>query len=125
VYGVCITLWIAGNIAVIVSTMPVRHRERYCGSPRKLSTITPEFCPRCAGISVHVDVETLSTMSRNTQFRMNSILVDKKTSPTIQPFWCNCLWNYVNNSRGFYARYVLVIVMRKTGGSDPRHFGRD
>jgi hypothetical protein len=68
VYGVCITPRIDGNIAVIVSTMPARHRERYCGSPRKLSTITPEFCPRCAGINVHVDLEILSTMSRNTHF---------------------------------------------------------
>jgi hypothetical protein len=47
--------------------MSARHRERYSSSPQKLSTITPEFCPRCAGISVHVDLETLSTISRNTQ----------------------------------------------------------
>jgi hypothetical protein len=46
--------------------MPARHRERYCGSPRKLSTISPEFCPRCAGINVHVGLEILSTISRNT-----------------------------------------------------------
>ena len=48
--------------------MPARHRERYSNSLQKLSTITPEFCPRCAGISVHVDLETLSTVSRNTHF---------------------------------------------------------
>ena len=47
--------------------MPARHRERYCGSPRNLSTISPELCPRCAGINVHVGLEILSTISRNTQ----------------------------------------------------------
>jgi|SRR5271167_3268902 len=46
--------------------MPARHRERYPSSHQQLSTITPEFCTRCAGISVHVDLETLSTFSRNT-----------------------------------------------------------
>jgi hypothetical protein len=49
-----------------VSTVPARHRERYYGSTRKLSTITPEFCPRCTGINVHVHLEILSIMSRNT-----------------------------------------------------------
>jgi len=50
----------------ILSIMPARHRERYSSSLQKLSTITPEFCPRCAGISVHVNLETPSTVSRNT-----------------------------------------------------------
>jgi hypothetical protein len=51
----------------VLSTMPARHRERYSSSPQKLSTITPNPCPRSAGITVHVALETLSTMSRNTQ----------------------------------------------------------
>lgn len=46
--------------------MPARHRERYSSSLHKLSTITPEFCPRFAGISVHVALESLSIVSRNT-----------------------------------------------------------
>ena len=54
-------------IAVIMFTMPARHRERYSGTPHKVSTITLEFCSRAAGIRVHVALETLSTMSRNSQ----------------------------------------------------------
>lgn len=42
------------------------HRNRYSSSLRKLPTITPEFSSRCAGFSVHVDLEALSIMSRHT-----------------------------------------------------------
>ena len=55
----------AGIIAVEVSTMPARHRERYSSSLRNLSTITPESCPPSNGITVHDALESPSTMSRN------------------------------------------------------------
>ena len=58
----------AGIIAVEVSTMPARHRERYSSSLRNLSTITPESCPPSNGLSVHDALESLSTMSRNNQW---------------------------------------------------------
>ena len=57
----------AGIIAVEVSTMPARHRERYSSSLRNLSTITPESCPPSNGITVHDALESPSTMSRNNQ----------------------------------------------------------
>lgn len=47
--------------------MPARPRERYSSAPRKLFTISLEFCSRSAGISVHVALETPFTMSRNMQ----------------------------------------------------------
>jgi hypothetical protein len=66
VYAVYITLWITGIIAT-VSIMPAWHRERYYGSVRKTSTITPEFCPRSNGIAVHDALESLYFISRNNQ----------------------------------------------------------
>ena len=54
-------------VGVVLSTVPPRHRDRYSGALRILSTITPEFCPRPAGISVHITLETLSVISRNNQ----------------------------------------------------------
>jgi hypothetical protein len=54
-------------IATIVSTVPARYRERYSSAASELSTITPESCSRCAGIRVHIELESLSTISRNTQ----------------------------------------------------------
>jgi hypothetical protein len=50
-------------IAIILSTMPARHHYRYSVAFQILSTITPEFCPRSAGIGVHVALESLSTMA--------------------------------------------------------------
>src|ERR1700677_4209844 len=41
-------------IAIILSTMPARHHHRYSVAFQILSTITPESCPRSAGIGVHV-----------------------------------------------------------------------
>lgn len=45
--------------------MPARQRERYYAAPPKVFTISLEFCSRCAGISVHVALESVITMSRN------------------------------------------------------------
>src|ERR1022692_104934 len=47
--------------------MPARHRERYSAAPPKMFTFSLESCSRCAGISVHVAVETPNTMDRNMQ----------------------------------------------------------
>lgn len=52
-------------VGVVLFTVPPRHRDRYSSALRILSTITPESCPRPAGISVHVTLETLSVISRN------------------------------------------------------------
>ena len=78
VYGACITRWIAGVIAIPVSTMAARHRERYCASARQLSTITPEFCPRSNRIAVHDDLESLSSMSRNSHLDVNYRQIESK-----------------------------------------------
>jgi len=65
-------------IDIILSTIPARHRERYSGSLRKLSSISPEPCPRSPGITVHVALETLSSISRNMHFwqRLFALSVD-------------------------------------------------
>src|SRR5688572_29807376 len=44
---------------------PKRQRERYSARPPKVFTFILESCSRRPGISVHVAVETLFTMSRN------------------------------------------------------------
>src|ERR1035441_9482213 len=48
--------------------MPAWHRERYCATPAKVFTFSLEACSRSAGISVHVVVETLTTMDRNMHY---------------------------------------------------------
>ncbi len=50
-----------------MSTTPARHRDRYSAATPHLSTIAPECCPRSTGNHVHVVVETLSFIRRNTQ----------------------------------------------------------
>jgi hypothetical protein len=47
--------------------MPERHRHHDSTERRKLFTITLESCSRSGGIRVHDAVETVITMSRNTQ----------------------------------------------------------
>jgi hypothetical protein len=56
----------------IPSTIPARHRERYSGSRRRLSTIKPYARPRHAGMSVHDALESLSFISRNNQWEYSA-----------------------------------------------------
>ena len=102
-------------IAIVLSAILARHRERYSGSLRKLSTIRPKPCSRFPRITVHVDLETLSSdlttrvppARRATQHERHRV-VRRTTRPISRPL----------ASRSAYGPSVIVFDF---GVKMPRH----
>ncbi len=56
------------SVDVAMITMPARQREHDYGPTPTVLIFPRQLCSRHAGISVHVGLETLFTMSRNMHY---------------------------------------------------------